>query len=78
MFLTIVFLIFGLQNLVDVQGSIDFDHSYLKFQGFQIAGALEAKSVGQCWKEAYDNLKKDCRGKEEKLILWVRMLYDYI
>ena len=50
---------------------IKFDEQYLRLQGYQIAGVLEAKAQNRCWKTAFEALKKDCQGVENKLVVWV-------
>ena len=53
---------------------VQFDRAYLRLQGYQITAVLEEKAKTTCWKEAYDELKKDCRGKDDTSVVWVKFM----
>ena len=61
----------ALLQVIVVDCGVQFDEQYLRLQGYQITGILEAKSKEECWKTALANLKTDCRGSDDRLVTWV-------
>ena len=53
--------------------AVKFDEQYLRLQGYQITSVLEAKSSEPCWKTAFENLTTDCRGHDDRQVIWVRV-----
>lgn len=53
----------------------EFDERYLRLQGFQINNLLASKkSASNCWKNTLEKIQTDCKGDEEKTIVWVSYL----